>query len=338
MRVASGAESSTDLLISGAQDACIIVWDAATGARLHTLTGHARGVLDLAVDPLSLLLPAHANVNANAPREITLFSAGSDRQIRRWRVSVRDACEATRDSSTTTTAAAAAADADDTQILSPITHHETSVNALCMPGPRYPLADSNESSLYSSDENEHDNDNYPPLLTASSDHTAQILPRGTSFQRAAHTLHHPDYVRCIASNAPSASSDTDYIATGCRDEHVRLWDAATGALLCTFVGHWEEVSGVVFVGTQAQWLVSVGIDGSVRRWGVSGADVDACREREDGSEEEDEEEGQEEGVVQVQMQGDWDEVKGGRGGGGGKVGLLTDEEERELAEMMMDED
>lgn len=72
-----------DFIVSGGADASIIVWDVKTGKRIHVLKGHARGVLDLAIDPLTYDI----NDNFKDPRkEVTIFSAGSDREIRRWRI------------------------------------------------------------------------------------------------------------------------------------------------------------------------------------------------------------------------------------------------------------
>ena len=74
-----------DVLISGSADASIIVWNIGTGEKLHTLKGgHTRGILDLAIDPVTYpLSPLAERVGLS----IVMFSAGSDRQIRRWRIS-----------------------------------------------------------------------------------------------------------------------------------------------------------------------------------------------------------------------------------------------------------
>lgn len=67
-----------DCLISGGADKKIIVWDIATGARLHTIQDQAvsmMAVQHLAIDPV-----------LSGPDEIVLISASSDPHIRRWRV------------------------------------------------------------------------------------------------------------------------------------------------------------------------------------------------------------------------------------------------------------
>ena len=61
-----------DILISGAADAEVLIWDVSTGKRLHILKGHTRGVNCLILDPLE---PSN------------FFTASSDREIRQCRLS-----------------------------------------------------------------------------------------------------------------------------------------------------------------------------------------------------------------------------------------------------------
>ena len=68
---------SAPLLLSGSSDASIIVWNAETGAKLHTLKGHTRGVTSLALDPISLVDPDGPYV---------VLSGGSERDIRQWTI------------------------------------------------------------------------------------------------------------------------------------------------------------------------------------------------------------------------------------------------------------
>ena len=80
--------SGTPVLLSGAADSTIILWNLKTGKTLHKLKGHAKAVQYLAIDPLSL--PSAPSVPI---KEIVLFSASSDREIRRWHVSLDRAFE-----------------------------------------------------------------------------------------------------------------------------------------------------------------------------------------------------------------------------------------------------
>lgn len=94
-----------DILVSGSADATIIVWDAVTGQKLHLLKGHTRGILALAIDPEEY---------DDAKDEVVIFSAGSDREIRRWSIGLTSASELTA--------------ASETQ--APIIAHETSIDSI----------------------------------------------------------------------------------------------------------------------------------------------------------------------------------------------------------------
>ena len=110
--------------------------------------------------------------------------------------------------------------------------------------------------------------------------------------------------------------------TGGRDEGVRVWDRGTGEQWGTWEGHWDEVMGVICLDRGR--VVSAGIDGTVRVWRLGGEEMEAIRGRvgdgrEGGAWEEEQVEGEEEKE---------DEGK--------EVGM-TDDEERELAELMDEE-
>jgi len=89
-----------EIMVSASADASIIVWDAKTGSKLHTLKGHTRGILALTLD-----------VTEYEPQNDTavVFSAGSDREIRRWQIGFGSAAEVEP---------------------SPIIAHETSIDAV----------------------------------------------------------------------------------------------------------------------------------------------------------------------------------------------------------------
>lgn len=261
-----------DLLISAGADACIIVWNAATGAKLHTLKGHTRGVQDLRVDPVT---------DAPEALAVTIFSAGSDREIRRWRVG-----------------GALAGEIDGSL---PIIAHETSVYRL----------------LFDADDD---------LWTASADGTVKCLVRDRGWT-AETTLTHPDFVRDVVVDERGG-----WVVTACRDEEVRVWNRAvcglvkpcsyilysnngsvsqTGELHHTFSGHYEEVTGLVLVG---QVAVTVSIDGTIRQWSLTPDDLQKARWAQEEAKK---------GVVEEKQ-------------APVEKPLMTEEEERELAELMDD--
>ncbi len=79
----------------------MIIWNVVTRTKLHTLKGHTGALQDLLIDPTTY---------TRSISSVTVFSASSDREIRRWTVSFGQSVEA-----------------EQTQ---PILEHETSVYKL----------------------------------------------------------------------------------------------------------------------------------------------------------------------------------------------------------------
>jgi WD40 repeat protein len=147
------------------------------------------------------------------------------------------------------------------------------------------------------------------IWTASADNTAKRLSRAASFAPDA-VLPHPDHVRAVA-----VAERAGLVFTACRDEGVRAWDADSGELVAALRGaHWEEVTSAIVVGGAGpQWVVSAGIDGTVRRWEAARQKLVEEAARMDGP------------AVPVEEEE-------------AKPSLMTEDEERELAELMDDSD
>lgn len=147
------------LLISGGADSKILVWDAATGDRLHTLhdkTDTMMALQDLVLDP-----------EDSTESEIVLVSSGSDPHIRRWRISLSSASQIM---DTAQEIPSQGQPARDT-----ILEHETSVYRV----------------IFSGDDEDAD------LWTASADGTAKCLSRARNWTTE-ETYEHGDYVRAVA--------------------------------------------------------------------------------------------------------------------------------------------
>ena len=257
---------NTEVIFSGAADASIIVWNVQTAERLHVLKGHARGILDLALDPDSY---DHNDIPADGIQEAVVFSAGSDREIRQWRVSLEKA--------------------EQVDPENPLLVHETSVYAL-----RF--------------------DDDGDLWTASADGTAKCLSRFRKFQPEA-TIQHDDYVRAVALEEVGG-----YVVTAGRSEDVKVWDRGSGNLIKTYDGHYEEISGLVML---QQRCVSVGIDGTVRLWDLTPATLGHARDQSQRRSE------------KLETS---DEFSNIRQQDESEHGGLTAEEERELDELMHEDD
>lgn len=236
------------------------------------------GVLALAIDPLSYPESWSTPDSENDKNGLTLFSASSDSAILRWGISLPPTASTT--SSTPTPLASLLS-------LPPLTPHPTSIYTLLFP----PTSQD--------------------LYTASADGTCMRLSRAHAWTPDT-TLPHGDYVRSVA-----VSRNETYIVTAGRDEDVKVWSGDTGKEVGRWVGHYDEITGVVVVGEGArERIVSTGIDGTVRTWSFDVEGMErARRERED----------EEKGVEREEQM----VVKVPEGG-------LTAEEEAELAELMDD--
>jgi len=135
-----------------------MVWDTATGDRIHTLrdaSDSMRAVQYLAIDPVDTSID-----------EVVFVSSSSDPQIRRWRISSSSACQIMETQSKPKLRTPSAP-------TEAILEHETSVYRL--------FFDSDEGDLW----------------TASADGTAKCLSRAHRWA-SEETIEHGDYVRAVA--------------------------------------------------------------------------------------------------------------------------------------------
>ncbi|CAK7268080.1 hypothetical protein SEPCBS119000_002879 [Sporothrix epigloea] len=302
--VVCGRLGTLDVLISGGVDKKIIVWDVASGKRLHTLqdsspaaTSNRQRMLavqDLAIDPV-----------ATTRDEIWLVSASSDPHIRRWRVRLdgwEQVAEADGDSRDTATASRA---------KKTLLAHETTVYKVVFDDGNYEAGGGDDGE---------DVD----LWTSSGDGTVKRLSRLHGFQHkdsfdSSSTYHHGGHVRAVAL--------TDaWVVTAGRDEDLQYWDR-TGATseskantrYASIAGHFDEVTGLVVLSDRRR-LCSVSLDGTVRTWPLVKAEVDA--------------------LVELQKK-ERDAAANGTecddGAEAQQDGLMTADEEAELAALMEDD-
>lgn len=177
--------------------------------------------------------------------ELVLVSSSSDPHIRRWRISLSSASQIFVSTSEESSKHKPSRDT--------ILEHETSVYQI---------------SFFGEDDD-------VDLWTASADGSAKCLSRVRNWSTEG-SYEHGDYVRAVVVT-------DDLVITGGRDEDVKIWDRATGKLSHVYEGHYEEITGLVLLKGQEK-VVSVSIDGTIRSWGLSKADLEKARkEREEAS-------------------------------------------------------
>ncbi|CAI7590391.1 unnamed protein product [Penicillium discolor] len=276
------------LLFAGCWDKAIWSWDTATGQPRQKYEGHAdfvRSVTSARLRGDDML------ISGGADAQVLVFNITSGERLETFKGHSRGIQDLALDPESESTQPIVFSAGSDREIrqfsifgggstTDPLLPHDTSVYKLFF-------------------------DNDGDLWTASADKTAKCLIREDGW-KANLTLEHPDFVRDVVVYETGG-----WVVTACRDEEVRVWNRSTGALHHTFSGHFEEVTGLVLVGST---IVSVGIDATIRQWSLR---PDELQKAVDLAKKPAEEEKEEEEKPADSM--------------------LTAEEEAELAELMGDD-
>ncbi|KAG0154919.1 hypothetical protein PDIDSM_492 [Penicillium digitatum] len=277
------------LLFAGCWDKAIWSWDTTTGQPRQKYEGHAdfvRSVTSARLQGYDLL------ISGGADAQVLVFNIASGERLETFKGHSRGIQDLALDPESETDKPIVFSAGSDREIrqfsifgggstTDPLLPHDTSVYKLFF-------------------------DNDGDLWTASADKTAKCLVRQDEW-KANLTLEHPDFVRDIVVYETGG-----WVVTACRDEEVRVWNRSTGALHHTFSGHFEEVTGLVLVGST---IVSVGIDATIRQWSLQPDELQQAVELAKRSTEEEKEEEEEKPAESI----------------------LTAEEEAELAELMGDD-
>lgn len=151
------------------------------------------------------------------------------------------------------------------------------------------------------------------LWTASADGTAKCLSRERKFT-VDDTFEHGDFVKGLAITE-------SHVVTGGFSEDIKVWDRTSGALLHTISAHFDEITDFAIVrgeGGKGEVLCSVSIDCTIRTWPLDRQSLDAAVEAIRKA---------------AEITGDQPDAKKEEG----KPGLMTADEEAELAALMEDD-
>ncbi|CAI4218101.1 unnamed protein product [Parascedosporium putredinis] len=306
-----------DVVYAGSWDKCIWSWDLATGQPKHKFIGHSDFVKSLVCTRLG-------------DTDI-LVSGGSDKKIMVWDAGTGARLHTIQDPTTTMLAiqhlavdpvlstpeaVVVASASSDPHIrrwrISKDSYEQLPEIDPSLHGAERLTIQEHETSVYKlvfEEGNNEDGD----LWTASADGTAKCLSRARHFTTEDEYAH-GDYLRAVVP--------TDaWVVTAGRDEDVKVWDRSSGNLHCALEGHYDEITDLVLLpdprGTHHR-VCSVSIDGTIRTWPLMKEQLDNLVE--------------EIKTIQSKPAGEEKETNGTNG-----AGMLTAEEEAELAELMDDD-
>ncbi|KAI8878991.1 WD40 repeat-like protein [Backusella circina FSU 941] len=270
-------KGDSDTLWTGSWDKTIKKWSIKTGECLATLQGHTDFVKTIIVVG------------------DTLYSGSSDAFLKKWDLTTQtcllsekrhkraiESLAVTPDGRSIFSASSDGTvvrwDSSDLKVIRSYEEHETSI---------YCVRVSGEDDLW----------------TASADKTVRRWNIETGVVDM--VLKHTDRVKSLVLSGP-------FVVTGSSDDDIRVWDIASGNLVCTIEGHFDEVGCLDFAGTT---LYSGSLDCSIRRWSLTASAIkeyNETREKKQAKKKEQDEK---------------------------NTSGLTEEEERELEELLMsDED
>jgi hypothetical protein len=256
-RIASVALSADGKqVVTGSVDKTAILWDAATGKKLHTFE-HAWPVL-------SVLLSADGKqvVTGYQLRETILWDAATGKKLEHLIGNREHRTARSADGKYELTASNSTAILCETasgKQIQTFKGHDVGINCLALSpdGRKVFTVDTDPGSLAY----------YVIVWEAASGKkrlTIQVLPP-QRLRREKST-----WVMCMA-----VSIDGDQILTGCEDGTTTLWDTATGKLVHTFPGHTKMVTEVA-LSAYGQFAWSNSVDGTAHLWDIkSGKEVKA---------------------------------------------------------------
>ncbi|CAO3676248.1 unnamed protein product [Rhizopus stolonifer] len=260
-----------DTIWTGSWDKTIKKWNVKTGECLATLEGHTDFIKALILVGDSLY-SGSSDCFLRRWNTLTLECTGTEKKHKRPIESLAVSMEGKFIYSASSDGTMLKWDTETMQIQKTYTGHETSIYCV---------------RIWEDD-----------LWSASADKTVRRWNIETG--NVDMVLNHSDCVKSLAMIGP-------YIVTGSSNDDICVWDIASGKMICTIEGHFDEVSSLDVYGST---VYSGSLDCSIRRWPLTDAALKEYIEAKDKKKVEEE------------------PSKSG----------LTEEEERELAELLSDDE
>ncbi|ORE07557.1 WD40 repeat-like protein [Rhizopus microsporus var. microsporus] len=260
-----------DTIWTGSWDKTIKKWDAKSGECLATLEGHTDFVKALVISGDSLY-SGSSDCFLRRWNLDNLECTASEKQHRRPIESLAISLDGQSIFSASSDGITLRWDTKTMQVQKTYTGHDTSIYCI---------------RVWEDD-----------LWTASADKTVRRWNTDTGVVDM--KIEHPDRVKSLALAGP-------YVVTGSSDDEIRVWDIASGQLVCVIEGHFDEVSSLEMYGST---IYSGSLDCSIRRWPLNAASIKEYNETREKKKKKEQ----------------------------AKDTGLTEEEERELAELLSDDE
>ncbi|MFJ4619305.1 TIR domain-containing protein [Streptomyces sp. NPDC088812] len=231
------APETASLLVTGANDGVVRLWDPATGQGRRILRGHGRRIGGLSFNADGSLLAAGGNDG-----HVRIWHAGTGRRLRELTGHSDRLVSAAFSPADPALLATASSDGDLYLWNAGTGEYQREMDV---------ETDHVWAEAFSADGR--------LVATANDDDTVRLWYRGTGAHVVTVTEHY-GRVRSIAFRPDGA-----VLATGCDDRKVRIWDLAARRVTAVLDGHADRVYAVAFA-PDGSWLASASWDGQAVIW------------------------------------------------------------------------
>ncbi|KAJ3062803.1 hypothetical protein HDU98_001346 [Podochytrium sp. JEL0797] len=239
--------NSDRFVYTGSWDKTIKKFDSKTGTLLATFSGHSDFIKTI------LLVPSLTTGG------FALLSGASDNTIRKWDTSTARAIQVwsghTRPVESLVLEVAESQDVGSAPSLHIYSaSSDTSIRKWDLStGTHLQTLSGHQTTVHSLLLTQQDGDT-PELWSTSADKTVKRW--NLEDASADSTFEHPDFVKCVVVWGGC-------VVTGCRDENIRVFDLTTEKCINVIEGHFGEVSSLVIASGR---LWSGSLDGTIRSW------------------------------------------------------------------------